>query len=760
MPFDPNAPTSANLKTPEKPARSRLFMSLRWRILTPLAGVLILALMVSAYFLAYRFVDTGDDTTKTQDELLAAGGAVAMNAVEVGRAQRTEVDRIAFTQGVREAIQAGDGAALQPLVEPLAALAGLDLVVISNTAGSEILGLQRVVVSGTVDYSVAEGTQLAGIPAVQSVLIGADSTSVLVSVQRRPMLVTAGPVLGADGVVVGVVMVGKDVGRVLTDLRGGNTADIALFSGDGDFVGTTQMGLSSIPLSQERYQAALNDPATTQFERLKLDSTAYEAAYFPFIIGQTPLGVAGVYQPVAAGSGLARGWMSLAFALVAGAFGVAGYALLSRPLRRLEALRATVDKLASGEDASTGMKPRDEIGEVGAAVDRYAAVVGVQERQQRREIAHLTAILDSLPDGVIVQDADGRVMTMNSMARRLLGAYGTAPEAVNLRQAAERLSLAGLESTLAPGLYAIGESTQIYLGNRVLRVEAAALQSVAAKRIGTVLTLRDMTQAMQQDSRRGALVDDLAQSVHVSKMARPQLEEATRQNPAARDTLTDLARELGGDTRSLGRLISDYRDLASLRRGEIQQKAAPLDVVDLLFTLAEEWRPAALAAGLSLEVGLPEDDELQILGDEKRLLWALGNLLDNAIKYSGGSGRVMVGVTSQPESSRLKLTVEDEGVGIAADDLPHVMSRFYRGKPTSPTGTRLEIVGTGQGLYFAHKIIEAHGGALGMASDLGKGTQISVWLPLTAGVTLQVSGASDLAESIWDQPTLTESKRH
>jgi signal transduction histidine kinase len=760
MQFDPNAPTSTNLRLPKDPHRPRRFRSLRWRLLTPVAAVLLVVLMSGAYGLAYMLVGE-DEGGGSQDDLIAGGHSVAENAVEVGRQQRTEVDRIAFTQGVKEAILVNDGAALQPIVEPLAALSGYDLVVIGDTNGNEVMGLQRVVLSGVVDYAVAEGTQLTGIAAVSSVLQGADSASVLVAVERRPMLVTAGPVLD-NGAVVGVVLVGQDITRVLDDLRGGSVAEaeLALFSGAGDFVASTRTGLNSISLESAVYTAALNNPQETQFERVEAGDTTYEAAYFPFIIGQTPLGVVALYHPPGSlGGGFTREWVSLFAALVVAVVGITFYSALRRPLRRLDSVRATVDQLAGGQEVRTGMKPHDEIGELAVAVDRYSAAVGAQVRQQRRELAHMNAILESLPDGIVVQDMEGRVMTMNAAARSLLGAYGDTPGAIDLRKWSARVQ-ERVGTALAPGLYMLGDSTQIQVENRVLQVEAAAVQSVADKRIGTVITLRDISDVMRQEAKRDALVDALANDVHVSLSARAQaaaLEAGTRPNAAFGETLANFAREIAQDARAMQRMIADYRELALLQPDELRQNAHPVDVVDLLMTLAEEWSPTAIAAGVSLDVGLPEYESVHILGDEKRLLWAFGNFVENAIKYSGGAGSVRVTVQPQIEKSRLKLAVEDQGVGISADDLPHVFTRFYRGKPATASGETLNVPGTGQGLYFAHKIIEAHGGSTGLTSAPGQGTQVSAWLPMTANVMLELPSVASQA-SIWDMPTRTDVK--
>jgi len=740
MPIDEQARTSPYIQVPPS-QRSPRFVSLRWRVLTPIVAALMAVLMCAAYGIAYALVQ--GSTPNTDADLTAVGRSLAQNAVEVGRTQRTEVDRIAFTQGVPEGITRNDGAALQPLVEPLAALAGLDLVIIGNANGSEVIGLQRVAVSGSIDYAVTDDTSLASLASVQSVLNGADSASEIAEVERRPMLLTAGAAL-QNGQLVGVVVVGMDINRVLNSVRGGNSAQVALFAGEGRLVG------SSLPapptVAPALYTQTISRPDSATFERVSLPDAAYNAAYFPFVVGQSPLGMLAAYQPDQSSfaAEFGRQLTSLFAALAVGAVCIVGYAALGRGLARLDKVRHTADQLAAGKAARTGMKPHDEIGEVGAALDRFAAAAQVQLRhlqsdlwQQRRQLAHIHAILESLPDGVIVQDAEGRVMTMNAAARALLSRHPQ--DAMALREwsatAEHRLG-----EILAPGLVALQESKMMQIGERILQIEAAAVQSITEKNLGMVLTLRDVTSDAQRDAQRDALIDEIANDVHVSITQRVQaaaLDAGTKPN-AGGAALANFAREIAQDARAMQRLITDYRELALLQPDEIRGQAAAVNVADLMSDLLDEWRPAASAAEVNLDLNLPAED-VHILGDDKRLLWALGNIIDNAIKY--GRDAVSISARLREAHSQLVIGIKDEGAGIAPEEQAHIFERFYRGSAAR------QIPGTGQGLYWAQKIIAAHGGNIAVASQPGAGTHVSVTLALTAATPLEIPA------SVWDMPT-------
>jgi signal transduction histidine kinase len=110
-----------------------------------------------------------------------------------------------------------------------------------------------------------------------------------------------------------------------------------------------------------------------------------------------------------------------------------------------------------------------------------------------------------------------------------------------------------------------------------------------------------------------------------------------------------------------------------------------------------------------------------------RLARVISNLLSNAARFTAGSGEIKVTLSQETRDGRrwAVVSVADDGVGIPADDVPHVFDRFYRA--TNVTG---KIAGTGLGLASAKQIVEQHGGAIGIASQVNIGTTVTVTLPM------------------------------
>ena len=120
-------------------------------------------------------------------------------------------------------------------------------------------------------------------------------------------------------------------------------------------------------------------------------------------------------------------------------------------------------------------------------------------------------------------------------------------------------------------------------------------------------------------------------------------------------------------------------------------------------------------------------EELVGKWDVLRLERVIGNLLANAIKYSPNGGEIIVTLSAEQDAQGAwgKLSVRDTGVGIPADDLPHIFEWFHRG-----ANVKDQIAGSGIGLAGARQIIEQHGGSMGVTSEEGQGSTFTIRLPL------------------------------
>ncbi|MCU1581098.1 MAG: hypothetical protein JWO01_486 [Microbacteriaceae bacterium] len=170
------------------------------------------------------------------------------------------------------------------------------------------------------------------------------------------------------------------------------------------------------------------------------------------------------------------------------------------------------------------------------------------------------------------------------------------------------------------------------------------------------------------------------------------------------------------------RLVGDLLFTAQVESGKfhLDERTQPLGPI--LAASVESARPAAAAAGISLHLDVVDD--MVIKADAVRLGQACDNLISNAIKFTPSGGAVTVGLTGP--SPTAVITVSDTGMGIAADELDKLFSRFFR----ATTATRNAVPGVGLGLVITRAIARAHGGDMGVTSEEGVGTVFSMTLPI------------------------------
>lgn len=172
-------------------------------------------------------------------------------------------------------------------------------------------------------------------------------------------------------------------------------------------------------------------------------------------------------------------------------------------------------------------------------------------------------------------------------------------------------------------------------------------------------------------------------------------------------------------------LVTDLNWLAETDHGELQLTLEACSLYELLAAEVERWQPQAQARQVALSLEAPNDLPKMAL-DRQRMGQALGNVLNNAIRCSEAAGLVVVGAKLEADGS-VAISVIDDGIGIEAQDLPHVFERFYRTDQSQRQG----IGGTGLGLAIARAVAEAHGGTLAIDSDgPGQGAAVTFRLPL------------------------------
>ncbi len=185
---------------------------------------------------------------------------------------------------------------------------------------------------------------------------------------------------------------------------------------------------------------------------------------------------------------------------------------------------------------------------------------------------------------------------------------------------------------------------------------------------------------------------------------------------------SDRFKAMHAEALQLGRLVEELRTLSLADAGELTLEQKAVDSAELLRQCAFAFQQQAAEQGIRLEVEAA-DNTPPVLADRERLAQVLGNLICNALHYSGTGDSIILRTRAQNE--KIAISVQDSGAGIAAEALPHVFERLYRAD-----GAREQVKGgSGLGLAIAKSIVEAHGGSISVASQAGQGASFTILLP-------------------------------
>jgi len=175
---------------------------------------------------------------------------------------------------------------------------------------------------------------------------------------------------------------------------------------------------------------------------------------------------------------------------------------------------------------------------------------------------------------------------------------------------------------------------------------------------------------------------------------------------------------------NMSRLVNNLLDLGRIDLG-VGLQVEHVTVLDIIERATSALQLQASQKNIELSVEFSKDMPHAVEADQALLHQAVYNLVENAIKYTPDNGRVTISTSSQP--GYLIFTVVDSGIGIAAEDMPRLFEKFYRGKQREARAQH----GSGLGLAIVHSIAESHGGRVWVDSVVGTGSTFHLQIPLT-----------------------------
>jgi signal transduction histidine kinase len=405
---------------------------------------------------------------------------------------------------------------------------------------------------------------------------------------------------------------------------------------------------------------------------------------------------------------LAAGLISF---LLAGILAVLFSRSVSRPIVDLSNVARS---LAAGErKRHPPLAAPGEVGDLADAVHRLAEQLEARISALAAEQSVLSALVETLNEGVIAISPAHEVVRISETGRRLLSIDRPVPFAVDFlpRDATLRNAIALALSGTAT------EPEELMIDETTLSLTARPLVNG-----GAVVALFDLTPIRKLEAVRRDFVANVSHELRTPLTIIGGFAETLQdpEIPAARRA--EFAKTIFSNTQRMQRIVDELLDLSRIETGHWRPRPESIRIADLAAEVFARSATSAKSKSVSLDTSI--DPEAQtIVADRTALDQILMNLVENALRHTGEGGRITIKTLA--EADGVSLIVSDTGSGIPPEHLPRIFERFYR----ADSGRSREAGGTGLGLAIVRHLVEAHGGMVRAESVVGAGTTIRIFFP-------------------------------
>ena len=357
----------------------------------------------------------------------------------------------------------------------------------------------------------------------------------------------------------------------------------------------------------------------------------------------------------------------------------------------------------------------EELAPVLGRINRQRSQINSQLRELRRRTDEFAQVTGSMREGLVLLNEQGYILSMNPAARNIFAVDGDCAGKDFLTVDRSCDMSAAVRSAMESGHGRLHERH----GGRIYQVDVSRIDSDGAA-IGTVILVFDVTEQESAEQMRREFTANVSHELKTPLQGIIGSAELIENGMVQPEDMPRFVGHIRAEAQRLVTLIGDIIRLSQLDEGEVLPKER-LDLLEVAQGVADDLQAEAEKKNVHLSVS-GEPAELE--GVRQLIYEVAYNLGDNAIKYNIDGGSVSINVSSDGKNA--KLTVSDTGIGIAAEDQSRIFERFYRVDKSHSK----ESGGTGLGLSIVKHAVQYHGGRISMDSAPGKGTSISVSLPI------------------------------
>ncbi|MBQ9941307.1 MAG: HAMP domain-containing protein [Clostridia bacterium] len=413
--------------------------------------------------------------------------------------------------------------------------------------------------------------------------------------------------------------------------------------------------------------------------------------------------------------------------------------VISSPIQKIT---ATATLISDGDlSQRVEIHSADEIGILAETFNTMALKLKSNLDEITGEREKLSTIFSYLKDGVIAFNSYGEILHINQTAIDLL--KDTYSENISLPQFISLLNIDYSDKQLVKDT-SLGDGKVFYninFGKKFIDINFGSFSFELSGRpyIGYIVVIHDVTEHFELELARREFVANVSHELRTPLTGIKGAAETIMENPDIPPELSSHFLEMIiTESDRMTRIVHDLLMLSRLDNNRVSWKLSSFSPLELMNNRVEIMQHEARSHNQQLIVEKEKGAIPDITGDREKIDQVLTNVIQNALKYTQDNGTVTVSISFKNLKSQknlkdgqyVVLKVEDNGIGIPKDDIPHIFERFYRVEKARSS----EKGGTGLGLAISKDIVNAHGGDITISSVLEKGTCVNIYLPLQCSI--------------------------
>ena len=398
----------------------------------------------------------------------------------------------------------------------------------------------------------------------------------------------------------------------------------------------------------------------------------------------------------------------------------------------IEKMSAQVKTMASGNYGTVvGINTNDEIGDLAKVFNQISKRIKEEQDVTETERRKLATIIESMMDGIITTDTNGKVILINTSAGDMIDASENeiliGKDALKLLNISEYNSIGEIIEAEDSLLVSVSQDEEGLLlraeFSKILKEENGDLARVSTELEGYIIVLYDVTDQERQERERREFVSTVSHELRTPLTTMNSYIEALEEGVLNdKELAPQFIDTIHKETTRMIRMVNELMQLGKMDIKEEHYDKEFIDINKLIEQISDRF-----------ELTHPEKNFIKYIpktpifveGDQDKLTQVFDNIMNNAIKYSPNGKNITVRVRQNYNHNRVSISIKDEGVGIPLVHIDKIFKRFYR----VDKSRQRTMGGTGLGLALAKNIVEAHRGRIWAQSREGYGSIIFVTLP-------------------------------